>query len=151
MNQKYKIKKIATEETLNLRRQVLKPFLTERECINPGDELSSTFHFGLFIENRVISIATFVQENHSEFKCSLPYRLRGMATAQEFHKKGYGKAVLSHGLAEINKIGCDFIWFNARVVAFPFYEKLGFLFHGPIFELKDIGPHKVMYKHLDRS
>lgn len=149
MNLNLEIKQISTEETLDLRRRVLKPFLTESECINPGDELTSTFHYGLFLNHKLVTIATFVQEAHPEFRSALPYRLRGMATDREHHQKGYGKAVLMHGLRELKKINCDFIWFNARVVAFPFYEKLGFMFHGPLFDLKDIGPHKVMYKYLD--
>ncbi|MGE5084713.1 MAG: GNAT family N-acetyltransferase [Bacillota bacterium] len=148
MPAQYDIQKITTQQTLPLRKKVLKPFLSEEECVNPGDDLSTTFHFGLFVAGEIVSIATFIQESHSEFSAEYPYRLRGMATDQSHSGQGYGKALLSYGVEFLKGKGCDLLWFNARQSAFPFYEKLTFYYHGPLFEMKDIGPHKVMYKTL---
>lgn len=143
-----KIRAITTRETLSLRKSVLKPFLSEEECVNPGDDLPTTFHFGLFLNDQLASIATFIQEAHPDFPAKWPYRLRGMATDSTFHNMGFGTALLRHCMEQLELKGCDFLWFNARIKAFSFYEKLGCQFYGPLFEIKDIGPHKVMYKHL---
>lgn len=149
MSAQYDIKMISSQQTLPLRRAVLKPFLSENECVNPADELASTYHLGLFVNEKLISIASFNQEPHSAFKAVLPYRLRGMATAHEYHGQGFGRILLNHGTSFLRAQGCDFLWFNARIKAFPFYEKLGFSYYGLLFDMKDIGPHKVMYKILD--
>lgn len=145
----YDIQIITTTDTLSLRQRVLKPFLTEQECINAGDDLPTTYHFGLFHDEELISVATFLQESHPDFSAGFPYRLRGMATDQKYQGQGFGQKLLRHGVEYLRSKRCDLIWFNARIKAFPFYEKLGFHHHGPLFELKDIGPHKVMYKHLN--
>lgn len=144
----YEIRQITTAETLPLRQKVLKPFLRPEECINPGDDLPTTYHFGLFHNGELVSIATFLMESHPEFSAGFPYRLRGMATDDRFQGQGLGQKLLRHGVEYLRSKRCDFIWFNARIKAFPFYEKLGFYYHGPLFEMKDIGPHKVMYKPL---
>ncbi|MFM6929817.1 MAG: GNAT family N-acetyltransferase [Bdellovibrio sp.] len=116
--------------------------------MNPGDDLATTFHFGLFVAGKIISIATFIQEPYSEFAAEHPYRLRGMATDPNYSGQGYGQALLRYGVEFLKEQSCDLLWFNARQGAFPFYEKLNFYYHGPLFEMKDIGPHKVMYKTL---
>ncbi|HWU41909.1 MAG TPA: GNAT family N-acetyltransferase [Bdellovibrio sp.] len=148
MSLQYEVRPISFRETLPLRKRVLKPFLSEEECINPGDELKSTYHLGLFHEGNLISVATFIQESHPDFSAGFPYRLRGMATDATFRGQGFGQILLRHGIELLKSKRCDFLWFNARVKAFSFYQRLGFHYHGPLFELKDIGPHKVMYKVL---
>lgn len=142
------IREITTQETLSLRQRVLKPFLREDQCVNPGDDLITTHHFGLFYDGKLVSVATFLLESHPDFPSGLPYRLRGMATDVSYQGQGLGQKLLRHDIEHLRQKRCDLIWFNARIKAFPFYEKLGFLYHGPLFEMKDIGPHKVMYKHL---
>ncbi|MGZ3779988.1 MAG: GNAT family N-acetyltransferase [Pseudobdellovibrionaceae bacterium] len=142
------IKEISARETFQLRRDVLKPFLSLEECVNEGDHLPTTFHLGLFHKNKIVSIATFILESHPDFSAGLPYRLRGMATDKNFQGQGFGQKLLRYGVEHLRQKHCDLIWFNARESAFYFYEKLGFLHHGGLFELKNIGPHKVMYKPL---
>lgn len=144
----YEINEISTTETLLLRQKVLKPFLRPEECINDGDDLPTTYHLGLFHQNKLISTATFLLESHPDFSAGCPYRLRGMATDGMYQGQGFGQKLLRYGVEHLRHKRCDLIWFNARASAFHFYEKLGFLHHGQLFELKNIGPHKVMYKPL---
>lgn len=144
----YEIKEISSAETLPLRQKVLKPFLRPDECVNEGDDLKTTYHFGLFYENKLVSTATFLLESHPDFSANRAYRLRGMATDSIYQGKGLGQKLLSNGVEVLRQKQCHLIWFNARETAFRFYEKLGFQQHGPLFELKNIGPHKVMYKYL---
>lgn len=142
------IKLIRAEETLSLRKNILKPFLSEAECINPGDDANDTFHFGLFHRQELVTVATFLQEAHPNLSAHYPYRLRGMATAYQFHGQGFGTILMNHSMQFLKMRGCDLIWCNAREKAFGFYEKLGFLYSGNFFDLPRIGPHKVMYKLL---
>jgi hypothetical protein len=38
------------------------------------------------------------------------------------------------------------IWFNARVEAVGFYEKMGYQKTGNLFEIPDVGVHILMFK-----
>lgn len=140
------IRKITTEETLSLRQKVLKPFLSLPECIMPGDELETTTHWGFFLKDDLVSVATMMIEKHPDFSYAKSYRLRGMATDLNFAGQGLGSRLLKDVEQELIQQGMEFLWFNARIKAFPFYERLGFQFHGELFEIDRIGPHKVMYK-----
>lgn len=148
---------ITSPQTWPLRRQVLKPFLTEPECANPGDDDKLTFHIGAFDGDHLVAIATFLQEDAPTKQLALVanstsvfsnYRLRGMACDFNYHGKGFAKAALLAGEVELQKRDADLLWFNAREQAFGFYQKLGYKFHGDYFDLPKIGPHKVMYKYL---
>lgn len=148
MTLQYDVRLIAPHEVLPLRKKVLKPFLSEEECVNPGDDAVTTYHLGLFHSNQLVSISTYMLESHPDFSAGFPYRLRGMATDETFRGQGFGQILLRHGIEFLKEKRCDLLWFNARIKAFPFYERLGFYYHGPLFEMKDIGPHKTMYKVL---
>jgi GNAT superfamily N-acetyltransferase len=148
MSLSYEVKLITTKETLALRKRVLKPFLTEEECRNPGDDDATTFHQGLYLQGRLVSISTFLNESHPAFSAGFPYRLRGMATDSSYQGQGLGLILLRHGVEHIRKMRGDLIWFNAREKAFSFYQKMGFQSYGPMFDIQGIGPHKVMYKHI---
>lgn len=148
MSLHYHISKIPTEYTLPLRQKVLKPFLHVDECVNPGDNDPTSFHLGLFHERKLVSICTFVTEPHQSFYAGNPHRLRGMATDQNYRGQGLGQILLQHGTNVLRQKRCDLLWCNARQRAFSFYEKMGFFYVGPSFELPQIGPHKVMYKYL---
>jgi predicted GNAT family N-acyltransferase len=148
MSPAFQISKISTEQTLGLRQKVLKPFLSADQCVNPGDELVTTFHLGLFREEKLISICTFLSEPSPVFNAGNPYRLRGMATDESVRDQGFGRILLQHGMTMLRQTRCDFLWCNARQKAFNFYQTMGFFYHGELFEMDRIGPHKVMYKYL---
>lgn len=149
IKKEFQIELLTTAQTLELRRSVLKPHRSEEESICPSDDLETTFHFGLVSVKEIACVVSFMQEPHQEISGKHPYRLRGMATADKFRGHGFGRELVSYGLEFLRtKHNCDVVWCDARESAFPFYEKLGFQFHGPMFDLKDTGPHKVMYKRL---
>lgn len=148
MSLQHKITLISTAETLLLRQKVLKPFLLANECANPGDDLASTYHFGLYHEGILVTVATFVAQSFPDLPSGHPYRLRGMATDNLYRGQGFGQILLRHGIEFLKEKRCDLIWCNARIGAFAFYQKLAFRNHGPMFEIKGIGSHKVMYKQL---
>lgn len=144
----YKIDLITTEQTLDLRHKILKPFLSKKDCVNPEDFFPTTHHFGLFYNDRLISIATIFPESNKNLNCGFPYRLRGMATGTNYQGQGFGGALLMSVIDFLKDRRCDLLWCNARFKAFPFYKSSGFQFQGEMFELPEIGPHKVMYKRI---
>lgn len=143
-----RIELVDTKRTLELRHRILKPHLPFENTLNPGDDASTTFHFALFKQYQLISIATFIHESHTNLHAGFPYRLRGMATDHDFQNKGFGQQLLNYAHYFLTQKGCDLIWCNARQNAFSFYQRLGYQSIGELFEITHIGPHKVMYKRL---
>ena len=139
---------VTASETWPLRQKVLRPHQTLQDCIFPQDEWPTTFHVAAENDGHIVGVATFHEEAFAKLKAERPYRLRGMATDFAFHGKGVGRRVLEKGIVELKARGCDLLWCNAREIAFPFYEKLGLLYEGPMFDIPSLGPHKVMYKYL---
>lgn len=148
------IEKISAEQTIDLRTRILRPGQPVEICHYPEDNLPSTFHLGAFItlENgqRVVGAnGTFMKDTHPLFsQAKNPFRLRGMATDHPYRGLGLGSQVLQQGEMILKTMNCDLLWFNAREVAFVFYEKNGFTTIGDMFDIPGAGPHKVMYKWL---
>ena len=141
------IQLITSEQTWDLRHRVLRPHQTAYQG-NPQDKNPSSFHVGFLQNEKIVGIASFHEEPFAELKASKPYRLRGMATDPLAQKQNIGKQVLEFSFQHLQSLNCDLLWCNAREKAFPFYEKMGFLYLGPLFDIEGIGPHKVMYKYL---
>lgn len=76
------------------------------------------------------------------------WRLRGMATSDAARGTGLGRVVLEECFAVVREGGGQFLWCNARLVAVPFYERLGMACVGPEFDIPDIGPHYVMWREV---
>lgn len=143
------VKLIPAEETIDLRSRVLRPGQNRDLCHYPEDNFTTSFHLGIFAGSRVICNGTFIQQKHMHFpEAQLPYRLRGMASDKEYQRHGLGKTLLQEALVYLKQKNCDLLWFNARVSAEGFYEKLGYQKINDIFDIPTIGPHKVMYQWL---
>jgi GNAT superfamily N-acetyltransferase len=73
------------------------------------------------------------------------WRLRGMATSDAARGTGLGRLVLEGCFAAVRDGSGRFLWCNARLVAVPFYRRLGLAAVGPEFDIPGIGPHYVMW------
>lgn len=111
------------------------------------DNENETIHIACLSQNNVISCATFYPEFSYKLKSKNPYRLRGMATATDFTRRGIGTMLMKKAFKLLQK-NVDIIWCNARTGALNFYKKLGFEVIGDIFNIKDIGPHYYMFKKI---
>lgn len=142
---------ISKEETLPLRSEVLRKGLAPSECYMPEDQNPDTFHLGYFTDeksDKPVCILSCQKESHGKLP-GIGYRLRGMATDPAHTRKGYAKALIEELQTQLkNEREADYLWFNAREIAFPFYEALGFEFMSDMFEIAGIGPHKEMFKML---
>ena len=105
------------------------------------DDKEDTFHMACILDQKVITCATFYPEKSSKINSENPYRLRGMATASSFTRKGYATGLMMESFKELKEKECDLLWCNARLVAVNFYESLGFNVVGEILDIKRIGPH----------
>ena len=143
------IRFISAEQTLPLRSLVLRDSLPLEECTFAQDNDLTTFHLGLFTESQeLICILTCQKENHGKLPHDA-YRLRGMATHPNHHRKGYASQLLQAAESHIKtQLEVDYLWFNAREIAFAFYLSQGFEFMSELFEIPGIGPHKEMFKLL---
>jgi|SRR5690606_3684106 len=138
------IRSITADEVLPLRSRVLRSGLPPSECRFEADQLPTTFHRGLFVENRLVSILSCQREDLEDYN-GVGYRLRGVATDSDSQGKGYGSHLLEHTIAYLaDELKADYVWCNARRVAYEFYRKFGFQFLSEEFEIPGIGLHKVM-------
>lgn len=142
----YTIRHITGEETYPVRHPVLRAGLPLSTCRFEGDDATSTFHVGLYIDQTLAGVVTMLESRHTLFGAERQFQLRGMAVLPEFQKKGLGQVLVREAEEEVKKRGGNFIWMNARKVALPFYERLGYVITGTEFAIKTAGPHYVMYK-----
>lgn len=138
------VKEISAEKTYPIRKEILRKNipLTEK---NDQDLDETTFHLGVFMDDKLVGVSTFMKDDSSYFS-GFQYRLRGMATLEEYQGKGIGKAMLEKSYELLQEKGVDVLWCNARIIALNFYKKLGFEVVGPEFDIHLIGPHYVMFK-----
>jgi predicted GNAT family N-acyltransferase len=112
-----KIKNIQASETWDLRHRVMAPNRPFDSIKLPKDD--DGFHFGLFKEEKLISvISLFIENDVAQF--------RKFATEILEQNKGYGSILLNHIIEESIKNNVKNLWCNARMTALGFYEKFGF-------------------------
>ena len=144
------VKRITSNDCKPLRHQVLWPhILLEKDCIIDIDSRKDAIHLGVFNEEKLISICSLFKSENEHFpNRKNSYQLRAMATSPNSRGINAGKLVVQEALRVLKEVNSDLLWCNAREVALGFYTKLGFSIEGDFFDVKNIGPHKVMYVKL---
>ncbi len=140
------VKIIKPTDTFEIRKEVLRkgiPLPFEF----PGDFDENTTHFGFFVDDKLVSVATVLKSSHALF-AENQYQLRGMATLTEYQGKGYGSILVQSIITFVKDKSAEVLWFNARIIALNFYQNLGFQTIGDEFELQYVGKHYVMYQKL---
>lgn len=141
------IKQIHYKETYPIRQIVLRPNRPLETCFFQGDEWKTTFHFGLFFEEKLVGIISLFKNNHADFPEINQYQIRGMAVLPEYQKLGFGQKLVEYSQDYLKQKNTDLIWFNAREKAVGFYSKIGYRVFGEAFEIPTVGTHYVMYKY----
>jgi GNAT superfamily N-acetyltransferase len=141
-----KIQEIQFQETFPVRHRVLRQGKPIESCFFDGDDNESTVHFGLFDQQECIGVASIFKNKNASFKNDVQYQLRGMAVLEHFQKKGFGEQLVKYIEDHIQLKEATLLWFNARVTAVAFYEKLGFVKRGAAFDIPDVGMHYLMAK-----
>ncbi len=143
------IREIPAVETYTVRHPVLRTGKPIETCRFTGDEFPDTHHFGIFEGDRLAGIVSLFNSKNPIFPVKNQNQLRGMAVLETHRKKGYGEKLVIHAEEFARRSGIGLIWFNARVAAIPFYQKLGYMITGDPFYISDIGEHYVMFKELE--
>lgn len=143
------IKQISTEKTIEVRHQVLRIGRPIEECYFTNDNAETTVHFGIYDNNILAGVATYLENNLTAFKGS-HLQLRGMAVLNQFKGKGYGKLLLKAGEQLAFQELKQYLWCNARIGSKTFYTSQNYKTTGDSFEKPFIGTHFVMYKKITR-
>ena len=124
------IEQIPIELALPIRHRAMYPGQDQSFAKLPDDE--EGIHFGLFDENKLISVVSWFRRNEEAAQ------FRKMATLEEYRNSGYGTLLLRYiiDFSEFENIGT--LWCNARVSAASFYERLGFKETGEHFTRNEI-------------
>lgn len=144
----YQIKSITSAEAYTVRHPVLRKGKPFESSFFDGDDLNTTFHLGIFINNTLVGVCSFFKNNHKLISDNAQYQLRGMAVLDEYQSLGLGAKVLNEGELTLKKQNITTIWCNAREKAANFYKKNGYQITGEPFDIPNIGLHYVMYKLL---
>lgn len=147
----YNIKIITSVETIPVRHPVLRPGKPIETCNFDGDNLESTFHLGIYIDERLVGVVSYFKSSTNLIEEPSQYQLRGMAVLEEFQGQGLGNLLVKHGDSLLKEKQIKIVWCNAREIATVFYHKNNFSIIGEPFTIKDIGPHFVMYKALNQN
>lgn len=148
------IQTVTARETFSVRRPVLRKGRPMEDCHFSGDELGTTFHLGAFEKDKIIGVTTCLMnkdvhlEKIAEFKLHQCYQLRGMAVLESMQGKGVGKKLLKKAEQLLKEKNIKVIWFNARIAAVPFYEKMGYEMVSDVFIIPNVGDHLKMMKIL---
>ncbi|MGE6402632.1 GNAT family N-acetyltransferase [Bacillus cereus] len=142
------VKQIDTSETYLFRQTILRPNQSLEDCKYPSDYEIDTFHLGAFINDELISIASFSKEIYPDLQTGIHYRLRGMATLPKFRNKRAGSSLIQKAEQILQERTANILWCNGRITVTDYYKRLGFHEHGEIFEIEPIGLHKVLYKKI---
>lgn len=141
------IKTIPTEETYNLRKDVLRKNIDLPYKFN-GDLDESTFHLGAFKENKLVGIVSFMKSSNDNIQ-GTQYQLRGMATLPEVRGEGFGNLLIKKGTEILQQKAIEFVWCNAREVALGFYQRNGFEIIDQSFDIERVGAHYKMVKEIN--
>jgi predicted GNAT family N-acyltransferase len=145
------IKELPTADIKKLRFEVLWSHKASADvCIIEPDELETTFHLGAVLDKEVVGTSTFLIDINDKFDTKNQYRLRAMATSPSVRGQQVGRQIIEKSIEKLKKMDIDLLWCDARLESTGFYDKLGFKMKGDIYNVPDIGPHKLMYIELNK-
>ena len=114
------------------------------------DDMEGSFHLGFWKQQQIVAVASFFPVGLEGYE-GKGYRLRQMGVLPHHQGEGLGRKVLEKGLVHLQtELETDYLWCNARKIAYNFYERLGMAFISEEFDVPNIGPHKKMIIHLSK-
>ncbi len=141
------INTISSKETYAVRHPILREGRPIEDCVFEHDDDPETFHLGLYINDDLIAVVTYLKNRCPKFKDE-QYQLRGMAVLKSCQKRGFGNLLINKGEQILKQKGINLVWCNVREVAVSFYKKNNFSIIGKPFVILKIGLHYLMYKSI---
>lgn len=142
------IKIINAKELYDLRHQILRPHRPYEDIVYDTDLQKETFHVGAYESDRLVSIASFNQDQLPDMNGTKHFRLRAMATLPAYRRLGLGREVVAFALERLKTKDIDVLWCKGRTTVQAYYESLGFEPFGEVFDYPTIGPHILMVMKL---
>ena len=140
---------ISSQETRSLRHLVLWTHLPSLDvCVIDIDNREDAFHVGIFDQHRLVSIGSFFAMESPRLEMKPQYRLRAMATDPDYRRRHAGKELIEFAVERLRNAGIRVLWCDARLIAVPFYESLGFHKEPYVYEVPLIGAHHFMWRAL---
>ena len=140
---------ISSQETRSLRHLVLWTHLPSPDvCVIDIDNREDAFHVGIFDQHRLVSIGSFFTMESPRLKMKPQYRLRAMATDPDYRRMHAGRLLIDFAVERLRNENIQVLWCDARLIAVPFYESLGFNKEPDVYDVPLIGPHHFMWRAL---
>ena len=95
-------------------------------------------HFLVFDNNKAVATARYRRTKNG-------YKLERFAVLESERGKSYGNIVLKAILADLSDFN-GLIYMHAQIQVLPFYERVGFIKEGSLFEEAGIMHYKMVYK-----
>lgn len=140
----FDIRSISLEETLDLRRRVLRSHMPGDPAVAPTDHDPSTWHLGAFEGDRLVGVVSGFAEDAPGRPGVSAERFRWMAVDPARSGRGAGRALMSHVVEEARRKGRRLLWAHGRDTALGFYSALGFHAVGDAF----IDPPSMLSHHV---
>lgn len=119
----------------------------------PEDYDENTFHLGVVIEKKLITVASFYFNQHPDIDAPYQYQMRGLVTRADSYRKGYAKSILDSARSIIIKNQGTTLWcyISPELHRVSALLALGFFPIGSIQNVTDLGvltPKQLLYKKL---
>jgi GNAT superfamily N-acetyltransferase len=134
---------------------VLRPHQSIEQLHLPSDDLPTTACFAAFGDDGEVVGTSLVALEEAPFGASdigndvaPAWRLRGMATREDFRGSGIGTALLNQVIDYVAEWEGVVLWCNARLAAINLYLRSEFRTYGDQWQDPDIGAHVVMWRPM---
>jgi ribosomal protein S18 acetylase RimI-like enzyme len=131
------LRPISIAEARIIRDRVLVAGGPASRSIYPSDDDPDTLHLGAFVNGQLAAVATICYEPMPATSNAGQWRLRGMATLEEFRRLGLGKRLAEACMAYAADHRGTLLWCSARVTTLRFYRGLSFQEQGQSFQLPE--------------
>ena len=111
--------------------------------------MKETVHYGLSINDEIISILTLIKQSFEYARKAKSIQLRGMATLNSHQRKGFGSILLGKVIEKLKKEDIyELLWCKSRHTVIKFYKNNNFTPIGDNFKIETIGLHQTLYYRL---
>jgi len=142
------IKQIEYSDVLPLRKKGLETNELELNTFLDADQSNESFHFGIFDQEKLIGICTFLKNMQQEVTNNAVYQLLEISIDNKYTERNLDWNLLVHAEAYLKSINSVLVWCNANEASVSFYEKNGYQVNQKMFKNSETGVHKVMCKVL---
>ncbi|MBI5832538.1 MAG: GNAT family N-acetyltransferase [Armatimonadetes bacterium] len=140
------VKEVSTPEELAACRELRRRVFIVEQCVSEADEWDGLDgecrHFLCLADDEPVGTARLRLMPDGTAKA------QRVAVLRARRGRGVGRAVMAALEAAAREAGCREVHLGAQLGALPFYQRLGYHAHGPVFDDAGI-PHRHMSRELE--